>query len=341
MLNESQHPKITFGIIVLNGEPFTKYCLRSLYPFAHEIIVVEGASKFAKNISDSHGHSIDGTLEALYRFKEEEDPQDKVRIITRDGFWGEKDEQSRAYAKLATGDYLWQVDIDEFYRPQDMQSVMEMLRLDSSISAVSFKQITFWGGFEYITDGWYLRKGAEIYHRLFKWGIGYNYITHRPPTIHDDEGRNLHHIKWIDGYELARKSIFLYHYSLVFPKQVYKKSIYYSQCDVIGRKESPSWAEQNFLELNNPFRVHNVYDYPSWLMRFEGDHPPAIQQLRKDIQNGLINIELRDNGDVERLLDSWNYKFRRKLLVLMTPYVPSFLASGGLKNIKYKLSKFI
>ena len=35
-------PRVTFGIIVLNGEPFTRYCLRALYAFAHEIIVVEG-----------------------------------------------------------------------------------------------------------------------------------------------------------------------------------------------------------------------------------------------------------------------------------------------------------
>jgi len=35
-------PKITFGIIILNGESFTRYNLRSLYPFAYQIIVVEG-----------------------------------------------------------------------------------------------------------------------------------------------------------------------------------------------------------------------------------------------------------------------------------------------------------
>jgi hypothetical protein len=29
-------PKITFGIIVLNGEPFTRYCLRALYRFAQQ-----------------------------------------------------------------------------------------------------------------------------------------------------------------------------------------------------------------------------------------------------------------------------------------------------------------
>jgi hypothetical protein len=59
--------RITFGIIVLNGEPFTKYCRRALYPFAHEIIVVEGAVPAAT----PDGHSLDGTLEALDRFKYE------------------------------------------------------------------------------------------------------------------------------------------------------------------------------------------------------------------------------------------------------------------------------
>jgi hypothetical protein len=35
-------PLISFGMIVLNGEPFLRYNLRVLYPFAHQIIVVEG-----------------------------------------------------------------------------------------------------------------------------------------------------------------------------------------------------------------------------------------------------------------------------------------------------------
>ena len=30
---------------VLNGEPFIKYQLKSIYKFAHEIIIVEGAYK--------------------------------------------------------------------------------------------------------------------------------------------------------------------------------------------------------------------------------------------------------------------------------------------------------
>ena len=190
-------PRITFGIIVLNGEPFTRYCLRSLYPYAYEIIVVEGGHEDAKVVCTPDGHSIDGTLETLRRFKEEEDPENKVQIITRDGFWKKRDEfghdrthQSRAYADRATGDYLWQVDIDEFYQPEDMEAILTMLNNNISITAVSFKTLHFWGRPEYKINSWRFRRGEDIYHRLFKWGPGYRYATHEPPTVIDEKGQN-------------------------------------------------------------------------------------------------------------------------------------------------------
>jgi hypothetical protein len=34
---------IIFGIILLNAQPFLEYNLHALYPFCHQIIVVEGA----------------------------------------------------------------------------------------------------------------------------------------------------------------------------------------------------------------------------------------------------------------------------------------------------------
>jgi hypothetical protein len=56
---------------------------------------------------------------------------------------------------------------------------------------MTFRQITFWGGLRYRADGWYLRRGATYYHRLFKWGTGYSYATHRPPTVLDPDGHDL------------------------------------------------------------------------------------------------------------------------------------------------------
>ena len=186
-MDNATSPKISFGIIVLNGEPFTRYCLRSIYPFAYEIIVVEGGHEDAKSVCTPDGHSTDTTLQTLFEFKEQEDPENKLTIITRNGFWPKRDElgrnrtpQSRAYAERATGHYLWQIDIDEFYKESDMLHIIRMLKDNPSITAVTFPTYTFWGDIRYVCDSWALRRGAKYYHRLFKWGRNYKYLTHEP-----------------------------------------------------------------------------------------------------------------------------------------------------------------
>ena len=321
--SSGEEPRITFGIIVLNGEPFTRYVLRSLYPFAHEIIVVEGAAPAAVNIATPDGHSRDGTLAELRRFKAEEDPEGRLTIVTAedeghaDGFWpGEKDDQSRAYAKRATGNYLWQVDIDELYRAEDMARVIQMLRDDPTITAVTFKQITFWGGLGYTVDGWYLRRGATYYHRLFKWGPGYVYAAHRPPTVLDPEGRDLRQGNWLRGETLAGLGIHLYHYSLLLPRQVIEKCDYYGRVTFTKRPAAVAWAHDAFLRLGRPYRVHNVYQYPSWLERYAGPQPEQVTRMVEDLTRDQPG-ELRQTDDVERLLGSWWYgPGRRALLAL-------------------------
>ncbi|MCF7908154.1 MAG: glycosyltransferase family 2 protein [Candidatus Omnitrophica bacterium] len=317
----SNYPKITFGLIVFNGEPFTRYCLRSLYPFAHQIIVVEGAVRAAADLATANGHSVDGTLDVLQRFKQEEDPDNKIEIITAKGFWSEKEEMSQAYAQRATGNYLWQVDVDEFYKPQDMQAILEMLRSDSKITAVSFKQITFFGGFDYVVDGWLFREKpakywAQRYHRLFKWGPGYRYIDHRPPTVCNPEGVDLRNLKWVNGDSLIKKGIFLYHYSLVFPKQVLDKSRYYDQAKWAQLKGFQEWYQKIFLGLESGYRVHNVYNYPAWLERFSGQHPPEIKKMIKDVNEGIIQVERRKVDDIEHLLGSPRYWLGKKFFKL-------------------------
>lgn len=334
-------PKISFGIIVLNGEPFIRYCLRALYPFAHEIIVVEGAVSDAASIATSDGHSHDTTLQTLAQFKAEEDPEQKIRLITRHGFWREKDEQSQAYAEQATGDYLWQVDIDEFYQPDDMRAILNMLAEQPDIAGISFKQKTFWGGFDYIADGWFFSRSFRECPRVFRWGNGYRYVSHRPVTVHDAQGRNLEEQRWIHGEELFQRNIFFYHYSLVFPSQVREKCQYYSRASWAEHARSAEqWAEENFFKLAHPFRVHNVYAYPSWLERFHGSHPPQIQALQKDIRQRQILIELRPTNDIEALLSSSRYKIGRTLLKLWEPYDRTLYSTDRYQWVKTLLPLF-
>jgi hypothetical protein len=310
---------VTFGIIVLNGEPFTRYCLRSLYPFAHEIIVVEGASPAAAAVATADGHSTDGTVASIRAFQREEDPEGKVQLVQRDGFWSEKDEQSQAYAERATGDWLWQVDADEFYRPRDVEAVFGLLRREPDTTAVSFHQLTFWGHPDYLVDGWYLRRGADEYHRLFRWGRDHRYVTHRPPTVVDGSGRDLRTRRWIRGHRLARQGVHLFHYSLLLPKQVREKCSYYGRLDLAQRPAAERWVEDAFLRLGHPYRVHNVYDHPSWLERYRGDHPPAVMRMWRDIESGTVPVAVRPRDDVERLLASPRYRLGRAALKALQP----------------------
>ena len=308
-------PRITFGIIVLNGEPFLRYTLRALYPFAHEIIVVEGAAPGAKNIASADGHSRDSTLATLHDFKTDEDPDDKLTIVTRDGFWTEKDEMSQAYAERATGDYLWQVDVDEFYQPADMRAVIEMLRVDPSITAVSFNTITIWGAPNYRVDAWHHRRGAAEYHRLFKWGADYRYTTHRPPTVLNAQGTDLRDLKRISGAEMDSRNINLYHYSLLLPKQVLEKCEYYSQAEWAKRENALRWAEEAYLSLRRPYHLHNVDQYPGCLFRYTGDHPPQVKEMWRSITAEDSPYEIRATADIEALLRSRKYQIGRALVM--------------------------
>jgi glycosyltransferase involved in cell wall biosynthesis len=302
------------GTIVLDGMPFVPYTLRALYPHVEQIVVVEGAAPGARGIAGLDGHSRDGTLEELRRFAAEEDPEGKLTVVTAedeghpDGFWpGEKVEQSRAYARRADGDYLWQVDVDEFYLPADLARVRELLTVDPGITA----------------DGWYLRRGGADFHRLFKWGDGYTYEAHRPPTVLDAAGRDLRTLRWLDGRATARLGIVMRHYSLLFPKQVREKVEYYANWglfkDMVDPDRVRSWMEDSYLTLRKPYRVHNVYRMPSWLERYTGEHPPEVRRMMTDIAAGHPAVETRPLADVERLLRSPLYTAGREALRLIDP----------------------
>jgi SAM-dependent methyltransferase len=327
-MNEVKAPRVTFGMIVLNGVPFIRHNLRALYGLAHQIIVVEGACPAAAVVATADGHSMDGTVEAVRRFCREEDPEGKVILVTaeeeghRDGFWSEKDEMSQAYAKRATGDYLWQVDVDEFYLPEQMAEVLRRFDADPSLGWASFRVLTFWGDPSVRTDSEYLRAGAHDFFRLFRWGTGFSYSTHRPPTVLDALGRSLREGTGLRAADLASEGIFLFHYELLFPKQVKEKCAYYSRVswtDAVAR--SDEWARECYFELARPFRVHMMYDYRSWLEPYRGSYPAAIREMIFLVRKGAYpSVTCRDMADVTRLLASPWYMICRSLIKAWLPF---------------------
>ncbi len=311
--------RITFGILALNAQPLLEYNLRALYPYAHEIIVVEGATRAAASLAGPDGHSTDNTLKMLSLFRKGSDPQNKVRVISAgddgyaDGFWPEKDEMSQAFATRATGDWLWQVDSDEFYLEVDMREIVAMLEKSSDISGISFPFREFWGGFDYfITGTWYLYEFTAV-PRLFRWRSGYSYKSHRPPTVVDEKGGNLDLSKWLDGKQMKAQNIFMYHYSYVFPKQAEQKVGYYANVDwTEAFRQNERWMREEYFDLKHPmFLGERGWPVLQWLERYRGQHPEAIRRLRADIDSGKISESMRSTEDIDRLLDSSLYFLER------------------------------
>jgi hypothetical protein len=319
-LPSNQFPKITFGMIVLNGEPFTRYCIRALYPHAHQILVVEGAVEKARSIATPEGHSTDSTRETLASVKAHEDPENKITVISRDGFWADKVVMSHAYTELATGDYLWQVDSDEFYLDEDIEKIRNWLAQDPTIDGATFRWRLFWGNEKYLTDGWFLRSDAGDVNRLFRWekGFYYDHYGKHPngPTVTTPEGFRLNDGNWLSASKLAKAGIYQYHFSLVFPDQVLKKAKGYTAGVSPGTDNSQmyDWAQRNWLSLENPFRVHNRYQYISWLQRYEGPLPQAAVEMFEDIRSGKVKCSMRDMEDVIQIEGSPFYRIKRIVL---------------------------
>jgi len=335
MLNKAIMPKITFGLIVLNGEPFTKFTLRSIYPFAHQIIIVEGANYNSAHQATIDGHSLDNTLETIQHFIDNEDLSSKVTLITAessgysDGFWpGEKDEQSQAFATKATGDWLWQVDIDEFYKENDVKQILKLMLETPNLSTITFPELSFWGSFDFVCDGPYLRFQYGKFHRIFKWGKDYRYLTHRPPTVVDEAGIDLRSKNWLNSDEMRKKGIYLYHYCQIFSDQVKRKMKYYSNRVKNDKypsiKEVDNWYLNTFSEYKDIFHVHTVNSKESWLVKFEGNHPNQIKELLLSNITNDTDYSIRNMLDVERTVQSKLYQF--KLITKMIYYNLSYTA---------------
>ncbi len=268
-------------MIVINGEPFIRYNLESLYPHAHEIIVVEGAVERYRHAATPDGHSRDRTVEIIKKFP---DPEGKIKLVQRNGFWPEKDDMANAYLQCCSGDYVWQVDVDEFYRAEDIEKVRSILEFNTDISRVDIKSVIFWRSFSAVIQGASLVYGADNFRRIYRFRPGYRYITHRPPTMQDETGQELTGRVVTADELLDQHGVFMYHYSYIFPEYVKGKAEYYSKMEWgRGHEDGLDWYDEQWCTLSNPLRVHMVNYPPSWIIPFQGQHPDSILQMLKDV----------------------------------------------------------
>ena len=281
--------KISFGIIVVNGEPWIKPVLESLYKHAHAICIAEGATA---NWRDANGfitpRSTDKTLDIIRNFP---DPNKKIRIVASDSFYTEKLEQCNAWLNLVPSDtdYIWEVDADEFYHDRDIELMKKLLE-QHQFTYVEFPVYNFFKGFDYYGTGgtgW----GYDVpFPRIFKYYPGCRWANHRPPTICDRNGTDYRNIKPLPG---NKNPVRMYHYSYVTNRQTVEKLAYYTK--IFGKDYFKEWYEPFYKSWNYHNRTELEVKYSAHpsrpgavTKRFDGKHPDIISKYFKIINKDVI-----------------------------------------------------
>lgn len=282
--------KLTFGMIVLNGDFFLRQVLESIYPFAHKICIAEGPVKYWRD--QGVMYSTDDTLYILRSFP---DPQNKIVIESR-GYL-EKDDQCRAWFDRVPQDtdYVFCVDSDEVHRREDIEKLIAYLEKEKPVT-VGFKSDTFYGGFDRVIGGF---ERDHSFKRVLKFEPGCHYLTHRQPTLANKKGIPIDQSGLnITGNQLYQATgITMPHYSYVSPKGVYEKLKYYESAviskgncipnyfkDVFvpwvtfnqtGNYLKREWKEKEWKGVQEfiPSKRGEAYTIP-----FTGEHPDVIKR---------------------------------------------------------------
>lgn len=282
--------KITFGIIVLNGDFLLKQVLQSIYPFAHAICIAEGPVNYWANIKGITT-SIDDTNKILEEFP---DPENKIKVTH--GIYSEKDEQCRAWFKDVPidTDYVFCVDADEIHSRQNILKLIKYLEKHKPDS-IGFKSDSFFGGFERIIGGF---ERDHSFKRVLKYIPGCIYRTHRQPTLSlnglDIDSHN------VIGTELFEKTgITMWHGSYVSPKMVHDKISYYESAVIKKGLCIPNYFTEVWLKwvLHPELREEIETTYKGvqefvprargecYTLPYSREHPQIIKDSMKELVN--------------------------------------------------------
>ena len=279
-------------MIVFNGDYVLQECLESVYPYATQILIAEGPVRYWQD--QGYTTSTDKTNEILDNFP---DPENKITVVH--GQFEGKDEECRAYMPHMRDDidYIWNLDSDEVYKPEDIKKIISILE-EEKYTSVGVRSCSFYGGFDDFIGGFELAKDNFL--RIFKVYPNATWKTHRPPTIIAPEGTQVLPDKHLDSDTLWDKyGVQMYHYSYVFPRQVREKISYY-KAKVSKENCHPNYYEEIYLpwvkgdkSVESGWRgVHEFRPSirgDSFTQKFVGLHPDVIENNIEDLRNRIQN----------------------------------------------------
>ncbi|MFW6130376.1 MAG: glycosyltransferase [Atribacterota bacterium] len=283
-------------IIVCNGQPFIKLQLEHIYNIVDEIIVVEGPDKFYQKIIKSK-RSNDGTIKIIKTFP---DPDNKIKLIHTNC---NKNQMVAEGNKLCNGEFIYQVDVDEFLPHSVIDTAFKKLKTTNANTIL-------------VPERWYY-KWYDTYMaanrpnniralpgRFFKNRIDKNlYISHIPWHSYQKNGKHIGaKTKRLEFTNFGHHFLAIYKWQIIFkikyyslrgnkPKHILKRKIIdfdnYERSDIAGGLHIKSY--KSHLILGGLPQIDIINENIEFLTNFE------LCNKLKFIAN-KIETETKNNG---------------------------------------------
>jgi len=247
-------PTISFFMIVFEGADLIENTLKCIYPHAYEILIAEGAVELMAKVKGYH-RSKDGTVEKILNFP---DPERKIILIQKPSAWKDKAEMKNMLIKLATGNILWQVDVDEMYLAEDIKRIRKIFKDNPNIDIVSFQAYHFWKDTSHIVigDKWD-RYEPRVWRRKGDLEYKYHNYPHRDGKPYTSEN--------FAEYKINKRIRF--HYGYVRNKKVIESKICFMSMRDKGKYQEEYKRDLEFW-VSNEKTMGGIK-----VVEFKGGHP--------------------------------------------------------------------
>ena len=201
--------KLVKAVAAFNEEEFITSNLRNCYEIFDRILVIEGGIQSQPSeLMTLEGHSQDHTLDLIQEFKDKEDVDNKVLLISIKRPWRSLEEQKNTFVDLCMpGDILVIQDVDEYYRPSDLLRAKKAFDFMPHMTELSFLMIHMYRDFQHA----YV-PGAEWSPqpmRLIRLDRGFNFKNH--PTISDIQGHDVYFAPHYLSRKFTLNNAYIFH----------------------------------------------------------------------------------------------------------------------------------
>lgn len=263
--------KIIQCVAAHNEEDWVSYPILSIYNEIDIVLLIEGAVKGRPNSTEG-GHSTDKTLDIIRKIP---DPNSKIKLITKDGFFKDLEEQKQIFLdqaeKIQKEHPEWTIyvlinDADEVITPETIKRLRAAIKLRPWASEFILTFLHFFHDFDHVSSP--SDQYNILHQRFFKYQVGMKYRTH--PVVSDADGIDTCLDPRYQSFRFQIKDMFIHHYgntkALDFQKA--KAAFYKSELAKYGAADE---AQQKYKVFNERL------EKPEDILLFTGQHPEVMK----------------------------------------------------------------